>query len=116
MSPPTSPPPSSQGLPAYSELFCMSNFSFLQGASRPEELVARAVELDYAGLAITDECSLAGVVRAHAAAKEAGLPLVIGSHFHLKNPDGSAALSLIALARNREGYGIIKTSLKPMWT
>ncbi|USX15953.1 error-prone DNA polymerase [Oxalobacteraceae bacterium OTU3CAMAD1] len=104
MSPPPSPP-SSQGLPAYAELFCMSNFSFLQGASRPEELVARAVELDYAGLAITDECSLAGVVRAHAAAKEAGLPLVIGSHFHLKNPDGSAALSLIALARNREGYG-----------
>ena len=83
----------------------MSNFSFLQGASRPEELVARAVELDYAGLAITDECSLAGVVRAHAAAKEAGLPLVIGSHFHLKNPDGTAALSLIALAKNRDGYG-----------
>ena len=101
----SSSPPPSQGLPAYAELFCLTNFSFLQGASRPEELVARAVELDYAGLAITDECSLAGVVRAHAAAKEAGLPLVIGSHFHLKNPDGSAALSLIALAKNREGYG-----------
>jgi len=110
MNPPSLPssptsPPQSQGLPAYAELFCLSNFSFLQGASRPEELVARAVELDYAGLAITDECSLAGVVRAHAAAKEAGLPLVIGSHFHLKNPDGTPALSFIALAKNREGYG-----------
>jgi error-prone DNA polymerase len=94
-----------QGLPAYAELFCLSNFSFLQGASHAEELVARAMQLDYAGLAITDECSLAGVVRAHAAAKEAKFPLLIGSHFHLKNPDGSPALSLIALARNREGYG-----------
>jgi error-prone DNA polymerase len=94
-----------QGLPGYAELFCLSNFSFLQGASHAEELVARAMQLDYAGLAITDECSLAGVVRAHAAAKEAGLPLLIGSHFHLTNPDGSPALSLIALAKNREGYG-----------
>jgi error-prone DNA polymerase len=100
-----STPSPAQGLPAYAELFCLSNFSFLQGASHAEELVTRAVELDYAGLAITDECSLAGVVRAHAVAKEAGLPLIIGSHFHLKNPDGSAALSLIALAKNREGYG-----------
>ncbi|ELX10212.1 DNA polymerase III alpha subunit DnaE [Janthinobacterium sp. HH01] len=96
---------SAQGLPAYAELFCLTNFSFLQGASSAEELVARAVQLDYAGLAITDECSLAGVVRAHAQAKAAGLPLLIGSHFHLKNPDGSPALSLIALAQDREGYG-----------
>jgi hypothetical protein len=101
----TSIPPPEQTLPAYAELFCLSNFSFLQGASHAEELVARAVQLDYAGIAITDECSLAGVVRAHAEAKEAGLPLVIGSHFHLTNPDGSPALSLIALAKNREGYG-----------
>ncbi|MYM94444.1 error-prone DNA polymerase [Duganella vulcania] len=92
-------------LPAYAELFCMTNFSFLQGASSAEELVARAAQLGYAGLAITDECSLAGVVRAHAQAKDANLPLVIGSHFHLKNPDGSQALSLLALAQDREGYG-----------
>jgi error-prone DNA polymerase len=98
-------PSSTQGLPAYAELFCLSNFSFLQGASRAGELVTRAVQLDYAGLAITDECSLAGVVRAHAVARDAGLPLIIGSHFHLVNPDGSPALSLIALAQNREGYG-----------
>jgi error-prone DNA polymerase len=101
----TSNTSTAQGLPAYAELFCLSNFSFLQGASHAEELVARAMQLDYAGLAITDECSLAGVVRAHAAAKEAKFPLLIGSHFHLKNPDGSPALSLVALARNREGYG-----------
>ncbi|MYM86128.1 DNA polymerase III subunit alpha [Rugamonas sp. FT82W] len=92
-------------LPAYAELFCMTNFSFLQGASSAEELVARAAQLDYAGLAITDECSLAGVVRAHAQARDANLPLLIGSHFHLKNPDGSPALSLLALAQDREGYG-----------
>ena len=49
------------GLPGYAELQCQSNFSFLQGASHPEELAARAAELGYAALAITDECSLAGV-------------------------------------------------------
>jgi len=58
-------------LPAYAELFCLSNFTFLHGASHAEELVARAVKLDYSALAITDECTLAGVVRAHA---EAGKP------------------------------------------
>ncbi|MDN4052763.1 error-prone DNA polymerase [Massilia sp. YIM B02763] len=98
-------PPSAQGLPAYAELFCLSNFSFLQGASHAEELVARAVELGYAALALTDECSLAGVVRAHAEAKRAGLPFIVGAHFHLEHPDGSPALSLILLARNRNGYG-----------
>ena len=51
-------------LPAYAELFCLSNFSFLHGASHADELVQRAAQLGYAGLAITDECSLAGVVRA----------------------------------------------------
>jgi error-prone DNA polymerase len=94
-----------QSLPEYAELFCLSNFSFLQGASHAEELVARAVRLNYAALALTDECSLAGVVRAHAEAKKADLPLVIGAHFHLKNADGSDALSLILLAQNRNGYG-----------
>ncbi len=95
----------SQSLPDYAELFCLSNFSFLLGASHAEELVARAVELGYSALAITDECSLAGVVRAHAEAKKAALPLIIGAHFHLHNPDGSPALSLIVLAQNRNGYG-----------
>jgi error-prone DNA polymerase len=93
------------GLPAFAELFCLTNFSFLQGASHAQELVVRAKQLGYEALAITDECSLAGVVRAHAEAKAAGLKLLIGAHFHLKNCDGSTALSLLALAKNREGYG-----------
>jgi error-prone DNA polymerase len=89
-----------QNLPAYAELFCLTNFSFLQGASHAEELVARAAQLGYAALAVTDECSLAGVVRAHAAAKKAGLPLIVGAHFHLQQ-----GLSLLALACDRDGYG-----------
>src|ERR1700730_6436634 len=92
-------------LPAYAERFCLSNFSFLHGASHSDELVQRAAQLGYAGLAITDECSLAGVVRAHDAAKQANLPLVIGSYFKLVNADGSPAFGLILLAQNREGYG-----------
>ena len=55
---------------SYAELHCVSNFSFLRGASRPEELVDRAVELGYSALAITDECSMAGVVRAYGRMKE----------------------------------------------
>jgi error-prone DNA polymerase len=92
-------------LPAYAELFCFTNFTFLRGASHAEEFVERAVQLGYAGLAVTDECSLAGVVRAHVAAKEKELPLVIGSYFQLCNADGSPAFGLILLAQNREGYG-----------
>ena len=56
----------------YAELHAKTNFSFLEGASHPDELVRRAAELGYAALAITDRNSLAGVVRAHVAAKEAG--------------------------------------------
>src|SRR5437773_813538 len=70
-------------LPAYAELHFLSNFSFLRGASHPEELVERAQASGYAALALTDECSLAGAVRAHLAAKELGLKLVIGSEFTL---------------------------------
>ncbi|MDR6420526.1 error-prone DNA polymerase [Paraburkholderia phenoliruptrix] len=92
-------------LPAYAELFCLSNFSFLRGASHAEELAERAAQLGYSALAITDECSLAGVVRAHVAAKEAKLPFIVGSYFRLINADGSPAFGLILLARNREGYG-----------
>ena len=63
----------------YAELHCLSNFSFLRGASHPEELVQRAAELGYTALAITDRNSLAGVVRAHVAAKEHNLHLIIGA-------------------------------------
>jgi DNA polymerase III alpha subunit len=55
---------------AYAELHCISSFSFLRGASQPEELVERALALEYSGLAITDECSFAGSVRAHLALTE----------------------------------------------
>ena len=60
----------SAGLPGYAELHCLSSFSFQRGASQPAELVERAAELGYEALAITDECSLAGVVRAHARLKQ----------------------------------------------
>src|SRR3982751_1782045 len=63
----------------YAELHCKTNFSFLEGASHAKELVARAAELGYAALAITDRHSLAGVVRAHGAAKDLGLKLIVGA-------------------------------------
>ncbi len=85
---------------AYAELHCLSNFSFLRGASHAEELVARAAELGYAALAITDRNSLAGVVRAHVAAKEHGLHLVIGAEI---TPVDAAPIVL--LAPNRVAYG-----------
>jgi error-prone DNA polymerase len=85
--------------PAYAELHCLSNFTFLRGASHPEELVERAAELGYAALALTDECSLAGVVRAHVAAGECGLRLIIGSELRLA--DGP---TVVALAATAEGY------------
>jgi error-prone DNA polymerase len=75
---------SSDMLPLYAELHCCTNFSFLRGASHPEELVERAHALGYSALAITDECSLAGVVRAHVAAKECGLKIIIGAEFALR--------------------------------
>ncbi|WP_225781141.1 error-prone DNA polymerase [Xenophilus sp. Marseille-Q4582] len=90
-------------LPAYAELRCVSNFSFLRGASQPEELVERAKQLGYAALALTDECSLAGVVRAHVAAKEHQLRLLIGSQFQVQ--DGPVPFVLTILACHFEGYG-----------
>jgi error-prone DNA polymerase len=72
----------------------------LRGASHPEELVLRAHELGYSALALTDECSVAGVVRAHIAAKECGIKLIIGSEFTLD--DG---LRFVLLATDREAYG-----------
>ena len=86
-------------IPGYAELHCLTNYSFLRGASNPEELVERAAELGYNALAITDECSVAGVVRAHVAAKEVGLRLIIGSELTLA--DG---LKLVLLAQDLRGY------------
>ena len=84
----------------FAELHCLSNFSFLRGASHAEELVVRAAKLGYGALAVTDECSLAGVVRAHRAAKEHGLHLIIGTEIRLA--DGP---KLVLLAMDRRGYG-----------
>jgi error-prone DNA polymerase len=63
----------------YVELHCKSNFSFLEGASHADELMQRAAELGYAGLAITDRNTLAGIVRAHTATKDANVPLIVGA-------------------------------------
>ncbi len=87
-------------LPAYAELHCLSNFSFLRGASHAEELVARAVQLGYAALAITDECSFAGSVRAHLAARGTALQLIHGTELQL-----ACGMKLVLLAQNRAGYG-----------
>jgi error-prone DNA polymerase len=89
-------------LPDYAELRCISNFSFLQGASQPEELVERAKQLGYRALALADECSLAGIVRAHVAAREHDLPLLVGSQFAV---DCAHPFTLVVLACNLEGYG-----------
>ncbi len=84
----------------FAELHCLSNFSFLRGASHPEELVAEAAAQGYAGLAITDECSVSGAVRAHLAARSEGLKLVIGAEFHLDEGE-----LLVLLAPDRTAYG-----------
>ncbi len=84
----------------YVELHCKSNFSFLEGASHPDELAQRAAELGYAGLAITDRESVAGVVRGHAPAKELGLKYFVGTEVH---PTDSPPLVLWPM--DRSGYG-----------
>jgi error-prone DNA polymerase len=101
----------------YAELHCKSNFSFLEGASHPGELAEQAAALGYGGLAVTDRNSLAGVVRAHAAAKDLSLPLVIGAELHpvdgppvliwASDRDGYARLSrLITTGRGRAEKGL----------
>ena len=86
----------------YAELHCISHYSFLRGASHPEELVRQAARLGYHALAITDECSMAGIVKAHVAAREHGLKLIVGSEFYLDDNT-----HLVLLAPNRIGYGQI---------
>lgn len=87
---------------AYAALQVISNFTFLRGASHPEELVAEAHALGYRALALTDECSLAGVVRAHSAATELGLKLIVGAQFVLE--DG---LTLVLLASDKAAYSAL---------
>ncbi|MFC4727568.1 error-prone DNA polymerase [Coralloluteibacterium thermophilus] len=85
--------------PPYAELHCLSNFSFQRGASHAEELFERARDLGYAALAITDECSVAGLVRALQASEDGGPRLIVGSEFILD--DG---LKLVLLCADRAGY------------
>ena len=94
-----------KGLPPYAELHCLSNFSFQRGASHPEELVTRAYALGYSALAITDECSVAGVVRAHLEAKKLGLKLLVGAEFSLPATAPGGGFKLVALARDLTGWG-----------
>ena len=86
--------------PRYAELHCKTNFSFLEGASHPDELAVRAAELGYAALAVTDRNSLAGVVRAHAAARQLGLRLIVGAEIHLLD-----APPILLWTTDRASYG-----------
>ncbi len=95
-------------LPAYAELHCLSSFSFQRGASQPEELVARAAALGYTALAITDECSVAGVVRAFTEAKKHALKLLLGAEFTVQNAAQVATshtVKLVVLAHDLHGWG-----------
>ena len=85
--------------PAYAELHCRSNFSFLEGGSHPEELVERAHAFGYEAIAITDRATLAGVVRAHGTARQAGIKLIIGAHL-----EPIDAMPLVVWATSRTGY------------
>ena len=87
------------GEPAYAELLAASNFSFLRGASHPDELVIAAKALGLAALGIADRNSLAGAVRAHVAAKEAGLRLVLG----VGRPQGVAGYAADQHGHGQEG-------------
>ncbi len=89
-------------LPAYAELFALSNFSFQRGASHPEELVERAHALGYSALALADECSVAGVVRAHTAAKALGLAFIPGASFEV---EATAPFTLVVLPHSLVGWG-----------
>ena len=99
---PASPATGPRPAPAYAELQVTSNFSFLRGASHPEEMVERAAELGYRALALTDRNTLAGVVRAHEAARRTGLHFIPGARLDLQ--DGP---SLLCLPTTRHGYGAL---------
>jgi error-prone DNA polymerase len=104
--------------PAYAELHCRSNYSFLSGASHPEELVARAKALGYAALALTDECTLSGAVRAMAEAERLQMRLIVGAEMQLSAPAATATAPtsatatatataeprLVLLVQSRRGY------------
>ncbi|ACL65674.1 DNA polymerase III, alpha subunit [Anaeromyxobacter dehalogenans 2CP-1] len=90
--------------PRYAELRCKSCFSFLEGASHPEELVGRAAELGLSALALADVNGLYGIVRAHAEAKRQGLPLIVGAELVVAGLAPGRPARLVLLAQDREGY------------
>ena len=105
----------------FAELHCISNYSFLRGASHPEELVQQAHKLGYEAIAITDECSYSGLVKAHKTAKACGIKLICGAEFILDetlvSPDTSATDSrcrLVLLAPNRQAYGQISSLISKL--
>ncbi|HZV23622.1 MAG TPA: PHP domain-containing protein, partial [Luteimonas sp.] len=99
-----SPRPLSRGERGfYAELHCLSDFSFGRGASSAGELFERAQQQGYHALAMTDECSLAGIVRGLEASRATGLRMIVGSEITL-DADGAAPLKLVLLVETREGY------------
>jgi error-prone DNA polymerase len=84
---------------AYAELHCLSAFSFQRGASTADELFERAARLGYRALAITDEATLAGIVRGWQAAREHGVALIVGAEFRTQ-----CGIKLVLLVENRRGY------------
>lgn len=91
--------PAADDLPAYAELHCLSDFSFLRGASSAEDLFVRATQCGYRALAITDECSLAGIVRGLEASRATKLKLIVGSEFTL-----ACGLKCVLLVETLQGY------------
>jgi error-prone DNA polymerase len=83
----------------YTPLWCKSNFSFLEGASHPDELVGEAYRLGLPAIAVTDRDGVYGVVRAHVKAREAGVKLIIGSQVTLVDES-----TILLLAQDRRGY------------
>ena len=93
---------------AFAELHCLSNYSFLRGASHPEELVYKASDLGYSAIAITDECSYSGLVKAHVAAKKCGIKLIVGAEFFVDMTHGeekNSVENIIMLAPTKQAYG-----------
>src|SRR4030095_6647970 len=89
-------------IPDYVELRCRSNFSFLKGASQPEDLVERAKQLGYRARPLTAKCTRPGIARAHVAARAHALPLIVVSQFEV---DCAHPFTLVVLACNLNGYG-----------
>lgn len=93
-----------QTLPPFAETLALSNFSFLKGASHAEELVQQAKLLGYRAIGIADECSLAGIVRAHQAAKECGIQLLVGAQFVFAHSSLFAGQRIALIVKNKTGY------------